>query len=125
MYILEIFRCFISKRIGNSLYASGQENIWKLDQNLNILIQYNASNGTIPIYRGIYYNCTNNFIYIAPRALNVIHVFDLDLSLNHSFSTSTYLPWSIAEYNNQLYVGTKNGTILVIENQVNINTIKG
>ena len=38
---------------GSNLYATGNANIWKLDQNLNILIQYNAT-GSDPVYRGIY-----------------------------------------------------------------------
>jgi hypothetical protein len=78
-------------KIGNSLYATGQTNIWKLDLNLNILIQYNAT-GTAPDDRGIYINSTNNLIYISPAVFNVIHVFNLNLSLSHSFSTSTYNP---------------------------------
>ena len=62
--------------IGSSLYATGEVNIWKLDQNLNILIQYNHT-GTAPKYRGINFNCTDNLINVAPFALNVIHVFNL------------------------------------------------
>ena len=62
--------------IGNNLYATGCSTIWKLDLNLNILIQYNATDST-PYYSGIYLNTTNNLIYIAPFALNVIRVFNL------------------------------------------------
>ncbi len=103
--------------IGNSLYATGDKNIWKLDQNLSILIQYNAT-GTNPNYRGIYINSTNNFIYIAPRSFNVIHVFNLNLSFSHNISTSSYKPYSISGYNNQIFVGDDaKGTILVIENK--------
>jgi hypothetical protein len=109
--------------IGSSLYATGETNIWKLDQNLNTLIQYNAT-GT-PIYRGIYINSTNNLIYIAPLALRVIHVFDLNLSLSHTFSTTIYAPWSIANYNNQMYVGTSTGKILVIVNELIYHTFNG
>jgi DNA-binding beta-propeller fold protein YncE len=93
--------------IGNSLYVTGKTNIWKLDENLNIFIQYNAT-GTAPDYRGIYFNCTNNLIYVAPKAFNFIHVFDLNLILIHNISTSPHFPYSIAEYNNQLFVGTIN-----------------
>ncbi len=56
----------------------------------------------------------------------MIHVFNLNLSLSHSFSTSTYQPYSIAGYNNQLYVGANTvGTILVIENEVILHTFNG
>ena len=91
---------------------------------MNILIQYNAT-GSAPWYKGIYYNCTNNFIYVAPFAFNVIQVFDLNLILNHTFSTATYKPWSIGKYNNKMYVGTYTGTILVLEDEVIINTFNG
>ncbi len=101
--------------IGNSLYATGDSNIWKLDQNLNILIQYNAA----PAYRGIYYNSTNGLIYTAAFDRNMIHIFNLNLSFHHFISTP-YEPWS--EYNYQIYVGTLQSQILVIENEVIINT---
>jgi len=113
--------------IGNSIYAIGTANIWKLDQNLNILIQYNATkyNGTNPNYRGIYINSANNLIYTAPYAFKVIHVFNLNFSFSHNISTSTYNPYSIAGYNNQLYVGTLNGFILVIENEIFVRAFRG
>ena len=55
----------------------------------------------------------------------MIHVFNLNLSLSHNISTLIYQPWSIAGYNNQMYVGTTTGTILVIVNEVIISTFKG
>ena len=61
--------------IGSSLFATEGGNIWKLDQNLNVLIQYTAS-GTAPSYAGIYYSSSNDFIYVVPAALTKIHVFD-------------------------------------------------
>ena len=74
--------------IGKSLCVTGERCVWKLDQNLNILIQFNASSGSTPGYVGIYFNSSNDLIYVAPRSLNVIHVFNLNLTLNHTFSTS-------------------------------------
>ena len=88
------------------------------------MIQFIAT-GT-PQYRGIYFNSTNNFICITARALNIIDVFNLNLSINHNISTLTYQPKSIAAYNNQLYVGDfTSGTILVIENEVILHTFHG
>ena len=40
--------------IGTSLYMTGNSNVWKLDEHLNTLIQYN-SNGIFS-YRGLCYN---------------------------------------------------------------------
>ena len=39
---------------GNSLFMTGRDNVWKLDQDLNILINYEP-NGSDPHYRGISY----------------------------------------------------------------------
>jgi hypothetical protein len=110
--------------IGSSFYAAGAQNIWKLDQNLNILTKHTEF-GPFPRYKGIYYNSANNWIYVAPSDLNVIHVLDFNLRFHHTFSISAYQPWSIAEYNKQMYVGTSNGTILIIEKEVIIRTFNG
>jgi hypothetical protein len=120
----DFFKPVYFTTIGSSLYVVGQTNIWKLDQYLNILIQYNAT-GTAPVYLGIYYNSTNNFIYTTPITFSAIHVFNLTLSFNHQFSISPYKPYSITDYNNQIYVGTTIGTILVIENEMILQTFNG
>ena len=63
--------------IGSSHYATRDAHVWKLDQNMNNLIQYNTS-GTGPCYREIHFNPTNNLIFI--NALYVIHVFNLNIT---------------------------------------------
>ena len=112
--------------VENSLYMTGDTNIWKLDKDLNILIQYNGT-GTSPLYRGLYFNSTNGFLYVAPAALTEIHVFYLNLTFNHSFSTSPYKPWSIEGYNNKLYIGTTNSTnsVIVVQNEGIVNQFNG
>ena len=109
--------------VENSLYMTGDTNIWKLDEKLNTLIQYNATGN--PSYRGLYFNSTNSWLYVTPYNLVVIHVFNLNLSLNHSFSTSSCRPNSITGYNNQLYIGTNKGTVLVVQNEVVLNEFNG
>ena len=109
--------------VENSLYLTGQSNIWKLDLNLNVLIQYTA---TVTVwYRGLYFNSTNRLLYVAPYALTEIHVFNLNPTLSHSFLISPYRPWSFEGYNNQLYVGTTNGIVLVVQNDVIVNQFNG
>jgi hypothetical protein len=108
---------------GNYFYITGNDNIWKTDQQLNVLIKHTVSNN--PSYRGLYYNSKNDLIYVAPFNLQVIHVFNLNLTLNDSISITPYQPWSINENNNELYVGTNNGTILVIVNKKIINQFNG
>ena len=110
--------------VENSLYMTGQLNLWKLDENLNTLIQYDAT-GSAPYFVGLYFNPNNRFLYVAPYAFSVIYVFNLNLTFNHSFSTSTYKPYSITGYNNQLYIGTLNGTVLVVQNEIILNQFNG
>jgi hypothetical protein len=110
--------------IGNYFYITGNDNIWKTDQQLNVSIRYNST-GSSPLYRGLYYNSTNNLIYVASSNLEVIHVINLNLTLNDTISITPYQPWSIKEHTNELYVGTTNGTILVILNQQIIKQFNG
>jgi hypothetical protein len=111
--------------IGSSIYMTGNTYIWKLYKDLNILIQYNSTGSTSPNFRGIYYNSSNGFIYVAPVNLKEIQVFDLNLIFNHNISISSCKPFSISEYNNKMFVGTSNGTILVIQNEMIINQFNG
>ncbi len=103
--------------VGNNFYITGDSNIWKIDEQLNKLIQYDS----YPSYLGIYYSSSDNLIYVAPQNWQVIHIFDLDLRLIDSILTAPYNPWSINGYNNQLYVGTAYyGMILVIVNGIKL-----
>ena len=110
-------------KIQNSLYMIGFLNVWKIDQDLNILINHNP--GGTPIYYGISYNPSNSLIYVAAYGLKEIQVFNLDLTLIRRFSTSPHAPFSITEFSNQLYVGTWEGIILVYQNEEIINQFNG
>ncbi len=110
--------------VGNYFYITGNGNIWKTDHQLNVLIRYNST-GSSPHYHGLYYSSTSYSIYVAPFTLQVIHVFNLNLTLNDTISITPYQPWSINEYNNELYVGTSDGIMFVILNKQIINQFNG
>jgi hypothetical protein len=110
--------------VGNYFYITGNDNIWKTDQQLNVLFRYNST-GSSHYYVGLFYNSTNDLIYVAPYNLQVIHVFNLNLTLNDSISITPHLPLSINEHNNELFVGTTDGTILVIVNKQIIKQFNG
>ena len=101
---------------------TGYLNFWKVDQDLNILRNYNP--GTSPLYRGI---SNNGLINVSAASVNLkeIQIFNLDLILIRRFSTSQYWPNSITESSNQLYVGTDGGIILVYQNEILINQFNG
>ena len=74
--------------IGNNLYKTGQYNVWKVDTDLNILINYNPT--VDPTYRGISYNPSNGFIYVVADDIKEIQVFNFDLNLIRRFSTISH-----------------------------------
>ncbi len=96
--------------MNSNLYISGDRNIWKTDKYLNIL-QTHSESGS---YRGIYYNCTENLIYVAAAAYDYFQVFNINLTLNDSVSVSPKKPYSFSEYKSELYVGTTDSNVLVI-----------
>ena len=109
--------------IGNSLYMTGFDNVWKLDKDLNILINYNSSDS--PYYYGISYNPSNGLIYVLAVNLQEINVFNLDLTLIRRISTSPQQPWANTISSNQLYVGPWEGLILVYQNEILVNQFNG
>ncbi len=110
--------------IENFFWISGDENIWKTDEELNVLIQYNST-GLTPGYTGLYFNSTNNLIYVAAYSLSLIKEFNLNVTVNDIISTTPNYPLSISGYNNQLYVSTESGMILVIVGKQIITNFNG
>ncbi len=110
--------------VGNYFFITGDENVWKTDIQLNVLITYNSAGSNLK-YRGLYYNSTNDLIYVTVYSAKEIRVFNLDLTLNDTIPTSSYYPWSINGFNNLLYVGSQNGKMLIVENKIIIKTFDG
>ena len=106
--------------INSSLYITGDKNIWKTDKYLNVLIAYYGSG----YYRDIYYNTTENLIYVAPKAYTYFQVFDLNLTLIYNVNLSFSNPRSFGDYNTELYVGTLNNLIYVFVNKVIVRSYK-
>ena len=108
--------------INSNLYIIGNSNIWKTDKYLNALITNTPATTS---YKGIYYNSTNNLLYLVSSSSTVIDVIDLIFNLNDTISISPNIGRSIAGYNNKIYVGTKVITVLIIVNKIIIQTVNG
>jgi hypothetical protein len=108
--------------MNSNLYITGDDNIWKTDKNLNILITYNGSGS---VYRDINFNLTENLIYVAPMSCTYLEVFDLNLTLKYQVNLTSNQPHSFSEYNNELYVGIIQGSFLVILNKIIIRSFTG
>jgi hypothetical protein len=109
--------------INSSLYITGSINVWKTDKYLNVLFTHTESG--VANYNWIYFNCTDNLIYVAPTGYTYIQVFDLDLIINCTISVSPNNPRSFGEYDNELYVGTNQLLVLVIVNKIVIRSFTG
>ena len=107
--------------VDSNLYISSDTNVYKTDEILNLVSQYNASG--LVYYRGLYLDSSRGVIYIVANHLGVIQIFDLNLLMNDSISIPyPYIAYSITGYNNQIYVGTESGTILVLVNKIITST---
>jgi hypothetical protein len=106
--------------VNSSVYISADSNIWKTDKYLNILITYSST--IVAYYNGILFNRTESLIYAAPYAYTYFQVFDLNLALRNNVSVSPHNPRSLAEYNNELYVGTLADLVLVVVNKAVIRS---
>jgi hypothetical protein len=108
--------------VNSKLFITGNENIWKTDKYLNVLITHSDTNAS---YRDIYFNSTENLIYVASIAYTYFKVFDLNLTLKHNVSVSPNNPRSFAVYNNELYVGTLQGKVCVIVRKTIVRSFTG
>ena len=111
--------------VGNFVYiSSDDDSFYKMNSNLDVLVQYALDPGSR--VRGIYFNSTNNLIYLAATFSHAVFRFDLDLNLYDSFSTHSHFPYSINGFKNKLYVGdSTSGLILVMINNIIVNTFNG
>ena len=69
-------------------YLADDNNMWKTDEDLNVLIQFNGTEISAS-YLDMYWISSNSSIYVASRYLNSIDTFDSNLNLVDTFSTAT------------------------------------
>ena len=107
--------------VGDTFYIAGFSNIYKTDKYFNVIKNFysNASDFT-----GIYFNSTSNRLYISSFFHKKIYEFDENLTLLDSFNASVYIPCTLRGNNNQLFVGTEDGNLLVMVDKVLTQTIK-
>jgi hypothetical protein len=114
-----LFGPAFSMNINGVIYTSSDGIINKYDKNLNLIKQINSTGYN----RGIYYNPSNQMIYVAICNQNLINLFDIDLNLKSTLNTD-YSPFFITEYNSQMVVSDQNnGNIYFYQNNVIILTV--
>jgi hypothetical protein len=101
--------------VEKELYITGNNYIQKRDKNLNWVTQFYNININ---FRGIYYNKTNDLIYVGISNIQEIYLFDRNLTKLRTISTPGYATLAIAEFDNKMFVGTEQSRILVIENEI-------
>jgi hypothetical protein len=111
--------------VNKSLYTTtSKTNIFKSDKYLNISSNFNGMNGFYD-FGGIYYNLTNNTFYVVSCSNQTIIMFSLDFIVLDSISTLPYNPFGIQVKNNQMFISTTDGMVLLIINKVIAQTFKG
>jgi hypothetical protein len=106
-----------SININGTIYTSGDYGVQKYDMYLNFIKQVYINS------RGIYYNPSNQLIYIAEYPGNTIEIFDQDLNLNSTIITSQS-PWFLTGYNDKLVVGDGiDGKVYFYQNNSMIQSI--
>jgi hypothetical protein len=105
----------------NYLFIIAEYYIYKTDKYLNLIKQ-----NSIYTPKGIYSNSNSNYLYVVSNYYNRIYQFDMNLNLISFFQIeSSYSFQTINSNNNKLYIGCYGGQILVVENQVVVQTFKG
>ena len=108
--------------VNNLLYVSTSNSLMHIfDQNLTMLASINTDN-----YTGLYFNQSNKAIYAANSGTGIsrINILSLNLTIIDNITLSGYSPWALQEFKNLLYVGTTNGSVLVVVNKTIINVLK-
>jgi hypothetical protein len=111
------------KTIDNDIYVAADNNVFKTDKNLTVV---NSINFHANHFRGIYHDQSTDSIYVAAYNSELIFIFNRDLALLQTLSTSGNRPLALAGYQNKIYVGTMNHTILVLQNNIiasSLNTV--
>ncbi len=105
--------------IGDDIYISTDYYVFKTDKNLNI-IKTSLNNGAAN--RAIHYNNQDDKIYVPASNQAKINIFDRNLTSLGFIDTLTFRTFAIHSYNGTIYVGTTNGTILLIRNKTIISS---
>ena len=110
-------------------YIAGLYNLYKTDNMFNITKTYipdrSYSPGGMISYRGLYLSQITNSLFAIADTQTLVFQFDLDLNPLDSFDISPYKPRSINGINNLVYIGTRDGAVLVIDDQTIIKTFNG
>jgi hypothetical protein len=108
------------KTIGNDIYIAADNTIFKTDKNLTVI---NSIDFFSYHFRGIYHDQSTDSIYVAAYNSEFIFIFNRGLALLQTLSTSGNRPFALAGYQNKIYVGTMNHTILVLQNRTIVSTL--
>jgi hypothetical protein len=118
--------------VGRNMFITGEDNIWKTDKSINILVQTNPDGRQVEDgyycescdgygYKGLY--SIDNFLYVAHFKLDLIEIYNLNLVFDSTIQIM--MPWSISGFNNQIFVGNANGDIFLIMDKTIVKQFDG
>ena len=97
------------------IFITGLHGVYKLDGNLSLINQYSFYQLNS---RGLFYNTSNDHLIVCSNRLDGLFIFDNNLTLIRTVSFGASGTNAIYEYDNRVYVATKNGHVFVLENEI-------
>ena len=109
-----------SAYINDEIYITGDDGVKKYDKELNLIARSNEQYS----YRGIYFNNSNDMIFMANCLNHKIDKFNQSLSLVDSISIP-FMPWIITSYNGMMVISddSTSGIIFFYKDGISTQTI--
>ena len=102
--------------VNNSvIYITGYSNVYKADKYLNLIQSFYSNSSD---FTDLFYNEYTNTLFVVSYFQETVYEFDINLNVVGQLTTPKYVPYSVQGLDNQLYVGTTTGEILVFANGV-------
>jgi hypothetical protein len=82
--------------VNDTFYISSLQCVFKTDKYLNLIYKYNLTGFA---FTSIYYNSTNNLIYVVSSVERFIYMYSIDfVDVVGTIDVSPYIPWLVLNY---------------------------
>ena len=101
----------------NEIFISNKNGVYKLNIFLTLTASYYRQSYP-DTFQGLYYNQTGDYILACSNSYYIEFLRRDDLTFIKYISIYPYFPTDIREFNGTLFVGTKDSTVIVLNNEV-------
>ena len=104
---LPVAYSYTLKYASSYFYLTANSAFYKTDMNFNLVTTYSLNAN----YRAIAYDCINTIFYVANPLYYRIDIFDTNLNLKSTLSTSSSVPFGLNIYNGNIYFANFNSAV--------------